>query len=79
MRGTLFTDAEARKDPPQQVITGELASDFVQRLLGAAKLLGDQLASTALLELTTSLVNVAAGTGKGVEVTLAGRDGAGVS
>jgi hypothetical protein len=60
----LLPDAEARENPPQQIITGELTSDFVESLLSPAKLFSHELAGATLLELTLSFVNVAAGTGE---------------
>jgi hypothetical protein len=62
--GRLFTDAEAGENPPQQIISGEFTGDLAQSLLRPAKLLGDELAGAALLELAVRLVDIAAGTRK---------------
>ena len=59
----LFSDAEAGKNPAQEIVAGELAGDFVQGLLGAAKLFGDELAGAAVRELTLGLVDVTARAG----------------
>lgn len=74
----LLPDAETRKYPPQQVITGELTSDFAERLLGATELLGNQLAGTALLQLALGFIDIAAGTAQRIEVSLASGHSAGI-
>src|ERR1700716_2299621 len=74
----LFSDAEAGKNPPEEVIAGELSGDLVQGFPGGAKLFGDQLAGPAVLELALSFVNVVAGAGQGIEVPLARGDRPGV-
>ena len=70
----LLADTEAGKDPAQEVVAGEFAGNLVQRLLGAAKLFGDELAGTAFLELALSFIDVAAGAGQGLEVPVARGD-----
>src|ERR1700730_9781057 len=73
-RTRLLADAEAGKDPAQEVVGGELAGDLVQGLLGAAKLFGYELAGAAVLELALSFVDVTAGAGEGLQVALASGD-----
>jgi TolB-like protein len=67
----LFPYTKARKNPTQQVITGELASDLIESLLRGPQLFSDQLARTALLQLATGFLGVTPGAGEGVEVALA--------
>ena len=42
----LFTDAEAGKDPSQQIIGAECAGDFAQRLLRLPQIFGEQFTGT---------------------------------
>ena len=53
--GGLFTDAEAGKDPSQQIIGAEGAGDFPERLLGLTQVFGQQLTSTRQGQLGTSM------------------------
>ena len=45
----LFSDTEAGKYFSQQVVAGELAGDFVQRLLRFAQFFGHQFAGAIIL------------------------------
>jgi hypothetical protein len=42
----LFTDAEAGKDPAQQIIGAECPGDLAQRLLGLPQIFGQQFTGT---------------------------------
>ena len=44
----LFSDAEAREDPPEQFITRHLSRDLPERLMRVAKLLRHEFAGVAL-------------------------------
>ena len=48
-RRCLFSYTETREDPPEEVVAGELSGDFVQGLLCAAQLFGNELAGAAVL------------------------------
>src|SRR4051812_36245859 len=66
----LFPDAEARKDPAEEIVTGEFAGNFVQSLLRYPELLSDELTGAAFLELTGGLFGVAPRAGQRVQMTL---------
>src|SRR5437763_265445 len=66
----LLADTEAREDPSQQVVAGELPGDFVECLLRRPQLLRDQLAGAVLLELAAGFLGVLARASERVEVPL---------
>ena len=67
----LLSDAEARKNHPEQVVGGELAGDLVDGLLGEAEFLGHQLEGVAGFE---GGVDAGVGFAQGDEVAFAGED-----
>src|SRR5215470_15569336 len=69
----LLTDAEAGEDLPQEVVGGELAGYFTQRLLGAAQFFSDELAGAVVLQLTLRFIDMPAGASQRFEVPLACR------
>ena len=70
--GALLANAEAGKNPPQQVIRGEFAGDFGESVLRQAQVFGQQLTGPVLLQLHTALVKKLAGTAYRVKVAAAG-------
>lgn len=58
---SLFSDAEARKDHPQQVVGGELAGDPVDGFLGEVELFRHQLEGVAGVEAADAGVGFAQG------------------
>ena len=72
----LLPDAKTRKNPPQQIIAGEFSRYLIQRLLCRPQLFRDEFAGAALAQLKGGFFGVAACAGQGVEVALAGGDGA---
>src|SRR5262245_54506543 len=48
-RRQLFTDAEARKDAPEQIVCAELAGDLAETLRSQPQLLGKELELTIAL------------------------------
>jgi hypothetical protein len=66
-------DAEAREDPAEQVVAGDLASDLAEGLLCVGQLLRNQLAGVSLVEQPVRLLDVSAGAAQRVEVAGARR------
>ena len=73
----LFPDAEARENPPEQIVRVKLAGNLVERPLRKAQLFRDELACAALLELARRFEKVRSRGAQRIEVTTARRDGAG--
>src|ERR1700684_4536054 len=71
---TLFADAEAGKDPPQQILAGELAADLIQRPLRDTQLLGHEFSGSRLLHTPRGLLHAAPRTCQPLEVPLTRRD-----
>src|SRR5437660_8612908 len=67
----LLPDTEAREDPSQQIVAGELPGDFVECLLRRPQLLRYQLAGAVLLELAGGFLGVLARARERVEMPLA--------
>ena len=68
-RRALLTDAEAGKNPPQQIVGAECAGNFPQGMLSLSQILCQQLAGTRQSQLSTTMLEGSAGMTQCVQVT----------
>src|SRR5471032_876124 len=72
----LFADAEAGKDPPQQVIRAECAGNLTEELLSMAQILRQQLAGTRQGQLCMTVLQGRTGMPQGFQMAATGAEAA---